>query len=133
MQPGDLFFLTQAYERYVFERNPRLKVNLVNRLVKLEEIIDWDSEKGKRIKKERLKTGKWKDLPLEDNRYVFSVYYHDLIGRNGKKGVVQRGVCLFSQDPKTGESFFDPIPDWLYRDIIKKCESFNIEERDVPE
>jgi hypothetical protein len=131
MNTGDLFFLTQAYERYVFERNPNLRVSLVNRMARLEEIIDWDSDKGKRIKAERLKTGKWENLPVEDNKYVFSVYYHDLMGRNGKKGVVQRGVCLFSKDPKTEEPFFEKIPDWLYREITKKCETFTIEDRDV--
>lgn len=130
MEAGDLFFLTQAYERYVFERNPHLAVSLVNRLARLEEIIDWDSEKGKRIKAERLKTNKWDELPLEDSRYVFSVYYHDLIGRNGKRGVIQPGVCLFSKDPKTGEPFFEKVPDWLYKEIMKKCKTFEIEDRE---
>lgn len=129
MEIGDLFFLTQAYERYVFKRNPQLKISLVNRLAKLEEIIDWESDKGKRIKAERLKTGKWDELPLEDSKYIFSIYYHDLVGRNNKKGVIQRGVCLFRKDPDTGEPFFEPVPDWLYKNIIKKCETFEIEDR----
>ena len=130
IQPGTLVFLTQAYEQYVFERNPKLKVALVNRLAKLEEIIDWSTEKGKRIKQARLKSGKWTDLPLEDNRYVFSIYYHDIVGRDGKKGVVERGMPLFSKHPNTGEPFFVPVPGWIYREMVKKCESFDVEMRE---
>jgi hypothetical protein len=128
-KPGDLVFLTQEYERYVFERNPGIKVSLVNRIAKLEQVIDWESPSGQRIKEARLKSGKWKDLPLEDNKYIFSVYYHDLTGREGKKGVAERGVPMFSKDPKTGDPFFVKIPDWIYREIIKKCETFEVQEK----
>ncbi len=126
---GDLVFLTQDYESYVFARNPRLKVSLVNRLAKLEEIIDWDSPKGRKIKELREKSGKWKDLPVEDNRFIFSVYYHDLEGRKGKSGVVERGVPMFSKDPKTGAPFFVKIPDWIFKEIQRKCESFEIVDK----
>ena len=55
---GDLVFITQDYEKYVFERNPKIRVSLVNRLAKLEQIIDWGSDSGKRIREARLKSGK---------------------------------------------------------------------------
>jgi hypothetical protein len=126
IKTGDLVFLTQDYESYVFERNPRLKISIVNRLAKLEEIIDWESPKGKKLKSLREKSGKWKNLPLEDNRYIFSIYYHDLEGRGGKKGVIERGSPMFSKDPKTGAPFFIKVPDWLYKEIIRKCETFEI-------
>ncbi|HMB31065.1 MAG TPA: hypothetical protein VKN82_04505 [Desulfohalobiaceae bacterium] len=127
IRPGTLVFLTQAYEEYVYKRNPKLQVSLVNRIAKLEEIIDWNSPKGKKIKAAREKSGKWKNLPLEDNKYIFSVYYHDIEGRGGKKGVIERGVPLFSKHPETKELFFMPIPEWIYRDIMKQCESFDVE------
>ena len=101
MKPGELFFLTEAYEKYVHDRNPEFKLRLVNRLAKLEEIIDWRSEKGQKIKQARIDSGKWEGLPLEDNRYIFSVYYHDVPGRDGEKGTVERGQPMFSKDPKT--------------------------------
>jgi len=129
LSPGDLVFLTQAYERYVLERNPHLGVGLVNRLAKLEEIIDWESEKGRKIKAARIQSGRWKDLPLEDNRYVFSVYYHDLIGRNGKQGVVET-TNMFSKDPKTGEPFFLKAPDWIMKEISARCKQFSVIDPD---
>jgi hypothetical protein len=128
IKPGDLVFLTQAYEQYMYRKKPDLKVSFVNRLAKLEEIIDWDSDKGQKIKQVRLDSGNWKDLPLEDNRYLFSIYYHDLKGRKGKKGVIGRGVPMFSKDPETGADFFEKVPDWIYRDIRKQCERFDVQK-----
>lgn len=127
LRPGDLVFLTQAYERYLYERNPNLRLSFVNRLAKLMEIIDWDSDKGQAIKAARISSGKWKDLPLEDNRYLFSIFYHDVVGKNGQQGVVERAVPMFSKDPKTGEPFFQKVPDWIYREILKPCERFSVE------
>ena len=124
--PGDLVFLTPAYEKWVYERNPQLQVSLVNRLAKVEEVIDWDSEKGKRIKEVRLKSGKWKDLPLEDNKYLLSIYYHDLVGRNDKPGIIEP-TPMFSKDPKTGAPFFIKVPEWLLEKIMDKCKSFEVE------
>ena len=129
LMPGDLVFLTPAYEKYVRARNPKLAVSLTNRLAKLEEILDWESPKGQKIKDARIKSGKWVDLPLEDNRYIFSIYYHDIEGRNGKHGVVERGVPMFSKDPKSGTPFFQKVPDWIYKEILRKCETFDVQDR----
>lgn len=123
---GDLVFLTQDYEKYVFERNSTIKVSSVNRIAKLEQIIDWESPAGKKIKEARVGSGKWEGLPLEDSKYIFSVYYHELIGRGGQKGVVARGVPLFSKDPKSGAPFFIKIPDWIYKEIQRKCVTFDV-------
>ena len=127
VRPGDLLFLTGFYHDYVLEKNPRLNIVLTNRLAKLEEIIDWESEKGKTIKKYRELSGKWKDLPLEKNKYIVSVYHHDLIGRKGQVGVIDRSLPMFRFHPKTGKPFFEKIPDWIYKEIMKKCEVFQIE------
>lgn len=127
--PGDLVFLTQDYENYVYERNPKMKLSLVNRLAKLESIIDWNSTDGKIIKDARIKSGKWENLPLEDNKFIFSIYYHDVIGRGGKQGVIERGIPLFSKDPKLGLPFFIKIPDWVYKEILKKCETFTVQSK----
>jgi len=129
VKPGDLVFLTQEYESYIYARNPKLKLSMVNRIAKLEEVIDWDSPKGKKLKDLREKSGKWKDLPLEDNKYIFSVYYYDLEGRGGKSGVAERGVPMFSKDPKSGAPFFVKIPDWIFKEILRKCETFEIQDR----
>lgn len=128
IQRGDLVFLTQAYEEYMYSKNPNLKVSLVNRIAKLEDTIDWESERGKTIKAARIRSGKWKDLPLEDNRFIFSIYYPELTGRNNRRGVVERGVPMFSCHPSTGAPFFEKIPDWLYKEIIKKCETFGVKD-----
>lgn len=128
IKPNDLVFLTQEYEAYMLKRHPQLKTPLVNRLAKCEEIIDWNSEKGKKIKAARLESGKWGDLPIEDNKYIFSIYYHDLTGRKGQKGVVQRGVPLFSKDPETGAPFFEKVPDWIFNEITRKCITFDVED-----
>jgi len=125
-KPGDLVFLTQAYEVYWRKKQPLIKIRLVNRLAKLEEILDWDSEKGRKIMEARKKSGKWEGLPIEDNKYIFSVYYHDVTGRKGEKGVIDRGVPMFSKDPKTKEPFFVKAPEWLFREIAKQCERFDI-------
>ena len=127
IKPGDLLFLTEAFHKYIGKKFPDSKVILINRLAKLEEIIDWNSVKGKRIKAARIKSGKWKDLPLEENKYIISVYYHDLVGRKGEKGVAERGVAMFRYSPKTEKPFFTKVPDWIYKEIIKKCEIFRVE------
>jgi hypothetical protein len=129
IKPGDLVFLTKDYERYVISRHPDLKISLVNRIAKLEQIVDWGSDSGKVIKNARLKSGKWKDLPLEDNKFIFSVYYHDLKGRNDQSGVIERGVPMFSKDPKTGAPFFVKIPDWIFKEIQRKCETFEVQDK----
>jgi hypothetical protein len=133
--PGTLFFLTDAYDHYWSKRNPTKSIRFINRLAKLEEVIDWESEKGKQIKTARIKSGKWASLPLEDNRYIFSIYYPELLGRNGKPGVIERGVPLFSKDPESGKPFFVPVPDWLFKEIAKQCEKFGVEWKNekVPE
>jgi hypothetical protein len=126
---GDLVFLTEAYERYVSERNPTIKVRLVNRLAKIEDIIDWSSPKGQKIREARLKSGKWDNLVIEDNKYILSVYYHDLTGRKGQPGVIERGVPLFEKDPKTQAPFFVRVPEWIYKIIQEKCAQFDVQEK----
>jgi hypothetical protein len=125
-QPGDLVFLSEAYEKYVFEKNPKLRISLVNRLAKIEDIIDWSTPKGQKIKEAREKSGKWKDLIIEDNKYILSVYYHDLTGRKGQMGVVERGVPMFEKHPRTLAPFFFKVPDWVYREIKAKCDQFDV-------
>jgi len=123
---GDLIYLTRAYEDHIKRSNPFISVRLENRIAKVEEILDWESEKGKKIKEARLKTGKWDKLPLEDNKYILSVYYPELAGRKGEKGVVERGVASFSKDPITGVSFFDKLPDWMFKELAAKGKQLNI-------
>ena len=127
LNPGDLVYLTGAYEKYMYEKHPNLKISLVNRLAKLEEIIDWESEKGEKIKKAREMSGKWDDLPLEESKYILSIFYPDFRGRKGELGVIERGVSIFKNHPETGYSLFEKLPDWMYREIKKKCESFDVE------
>ena len=128
---GDLVFLTRAFDEYMHSKNPDLPLCFINRLAKLEEIIDWRSKKGKMIKRARVKSGKWKGLPLEDNKYIFSIYYHELEGRNGQKGVIERGVPLFSRHPETKKPFFEKIPEWIFQEIARQCERFDIEMKNV--
>jgi hypothetical protein len=129
IKPGDLVFLTNAYEDHVYQKTGKIKVSLANRLAKLEQIIDWESETGKKIKDARLKSGKWAGLPLEDNKYIFSIYYHELKGRNNQAGVIERGVPFFSKDPVSGRPFFIKIPDWIYKEIQKKCVTFDVQDK----
>lgn len=138
VEAGDLVFLTQEYENYVYERNPRMtvpteyrpgNVKLVNRLAKIEEIIDWNSPNGIKIKEKRIKSGKWVNLPLEDCKFIISIYYHDLMGREGESGVAQRGQPMFEKNPTTGAPFFVKVPAWIYREIVKKCETFKIQDQ----
>jgi len=127
LKAGDLLFLTPFYEQYIKKKYPNTKLSLINRLAKLEEIIDWETSKGRLIKQARVKSGKWKNLPIEDNKYIVSIYYHDLIGRKGEKGVVERGVPMFRYHPETKKPFFEKVPDWIYQEIMKQCESFDVE------
>jgi hypothetical protein len=131
LKPGDLLFLTKAFEEYFHQRHPGSHICLVNRLAKLEEIIDWASPKGQQIKRARLASGKWKDLPLEECRYLISIYYHDIEGRKGQPGVAERGAVMFRYHPTTGQTFFEKVPDWIYREIMKQCEVFNVEKQEV--
>ena len=86
IKSGDLLFLTGAFNAYFHKKHKNSKIVLTNRLAKLEEIIDWGSEKGKKIKAARIKSGKWKNLSIEENKYIISIFYHDLTGRGGQKG-----------------------------------------------
>jgi hypothetical protein len=128
-KPGDLVFLTKAYEDYFRQRNPTaVHIFLTNRLAKIEKIIDWESEDGKKIKKARIDSGKWEGLPLEDSRYLLSIYFHDLVGRKGQQGVVSK-ECLFKEDPQKKEAFFVKVPNSILKEIIKKCEKFEIKSK----
>jgi len=127
IQSGDLVFLTTAYENYIRDKFPKMNVPLVNRLAKVEEIIDWNSDKGKKIKKAREMSGKWKGLPIEESKYILSVYYHDLEGRKGEQGVVDRGVSMFQFHPKTKLPFIERVPDWVFKLINEKCLTFDVE------
>ena len=129
LSAGDLIYLTRAYEDHIRRSNPFMSARLENRIAKVEEIIDWESEKGKKIKEARLKTGKWNNFPLEDNKYILSVYYPELLGRKGEKGVIERGVSSFSKDPTTGAPFFDVLPEWMFKEMSAKCKELNIEWR----
>lgn len=128
LKPGDLLFLTRTFEKYFFEKNPKSRLSIVNRLAKLEEILDWSSEKGRIIKKARIASGKWANLPIEENRYILSIYYHDLKGRNNERGVVERGVPMFRYHPQSREPFFEKVPKWIYKEIMKCCETFTIND-----
>jgi hypothetical protein len=127
IKPGDMVFLTKAYEDYFRQKNITSHIPIANRLAKLEEIIDWDSPKGQRIKEIRINSGKWAKLPLEDNRYIISIYYHELVGRKNQQGVIERGVPMFRYHPETKQAFFDKVPDWIFKEILKKCEVFQVE------
>jgi len=136
IKAGDLVFLTQEYEDYVYKRNPKLtvpteyrpsNVRFTNRLAKIEEIIDWNSPKGMKILELRKKSGKWINKPVEDCKYMVSVYYHDMKGRKGEQGVAVRGQPMYSRDPDTNAPFFVKVPDWIFREIAKKCETFEIQ------
>lgn len=131
LKPGDLLFLTKAFEEYFLSKHKDSTLSLVNRLAKLEDIIDWSSPKGQQIKQARIASGKWKDLPLEENKYIVSVYYHDIVGRKNQKGLAERGVCMFQHHPVSGHAFFNKVPDWIYREILKQCETFNVEKQEV--
>jgi len=126
---GDLVFLTKAFDDYFHKKNPSSKISLINRLAKIEEIIDWNSEKGIKIKEARIVSGKWSNLNLEDSKYILSIFYHDLAGRKGQLGVAERGVPMFQSHPETGEQFFVKVPDWVFKEIQKKCESFDVQPK----
>lgn len=127
IKPGDLVFLTSAFENYMYEKYPKITIPFVNRLAKVEEIIDWESEKGKKIKKAREMSGKWKNLSIEENKYILSIYYHDLKGKKGESGIVERGVSMFRFHPKTNHVFFEKVPGWIFKLIKEKCEIFDVE------
>jgi len=46
-------------------------------------------------------------------------------------GVAERGVPMFKNNPKTGDPFFEKVPDWIYKEILKKCETFDVELKNV--
>jgi len=126
LKPGDLLFLTETYDKYVREKYPNLKIILTNRLAKLEGIIDWASARGKTIKEAREKSGKWDNLPIEACKYLVTIYYYDIKGRKGQSGVAERCVPLFMDHPETKKPFFYKVPDWVYKDIINKCQNFSV-------
>ena len=137
---GDLVFLTQAYENYLYERNPKLTIptelrpagiKFANRMAKIEDIIDWNSPKGKKVRELRVKSGKWKALPMDDCKFLVSTYFYELKGRKGEQGVAERGQPMFSRDPDTGAQFFVKVPDWIYKELIKKCETFEVQDKDA--
>ena len=128
---GEMVVLTAAYERHLMAANPLLRYTMSNRLAKIEEIFDWESPKGKKIKAARLKTNaaKWSKLPLEDCRYVLSIYYPELKGRQGQNGVAERGMPSFSKDPETGEAYFIKVPEWMVKEIQAPCMTFDVKDK----
>lgn len=129
VKPGDLLMLTEAYDAFVRSRNPKLNLILTNRIAKLESVIDWTSPEGALLKEARVKSGKWVNLPLEENRYVISVFYPDVAGRGGKVGVAERGVSVFRYHPETRAPFFLKMPEWVSKELTKGCEKFSVEKK----
>jgi hypothetical protein len=126
VKDGDLVYLTKAFDVYMHRKHSAITTRFENCLAKVEEILDWGSDKGQKIKAARLKTGKWANLPMEDCKYILSIYHMDLIGRGGQHGLIERGVPVFSKHPETREPFFEKVPDWFYKEVMKKCISLDI-------
>jgi len=131
IRAGDIVYLTKAYDEFVRAKNPYLPTILTNKLAKVEEIIDWGTEKGRTIKEARLKSGKWKGLNQDDCRYMLSVYHPDMPGRNGQPGVVERGSPMFERHPETGEPFFIRVPGWYHEELMRQCLNFDVKKKNV--
>ena len=126
VKSGDLLILTKEFDDYVRKRYVYV-ADMANRIAKLNQIIDWDSPTGIALKMAREKSGKWKDLCIEDNKYIVSIYYPELPGRKGEKGVIEHGKPMFRYHPETKKPFFLPIPDWMKKDILRECETITVE------
>jgi hypothetical protein len=131
IKPGDLVYLTRHFDVYMRRKGPKVDVIYSNRIGKLEEILDWESEKGRLIKQGRINSGKWTGLPMDSCKYLVTVYYPELIGRKGEKGVIEPCVPMFRYHPKTEEPFFEKLPDWFFNALVKAPVTFNV-EKNVP-
>jgi len=123
--PGDLVFFTVVYDIWLHKRNPTHHHVMANRLARLEQIIDWDSETGKVIAEARKSHMRsWVGLDPLQCKYIFTVYYPELPGRDGKSGAIACGVPMFAEHPVSKKPFFIPVPEWLSKQLIKPLDQF---------
>lgn len=77
-QVGDVVFLTMAGHDFISRNKKDFNIPTSGRIAKILEIMDWNSERGKKVLAERKKVPMWIGKVAEDYKYVLLVYYPDL-------------------------------------------------------
>lgn len=122
LKEGDVVFFTRHYAEWLREINPKLDITLIHKIAKIIKIIDWETDEGRAILKEREATGKWKKLNSKDFKYILRVYHPDIVGKDKKNPGVIAYEVLPKNYPglKEDAPLFDLYPKTLLEDIFSE-------------
>ena len=127
---GSIVYLTLFYEKWIREVHPEFNIPMVNRLAKVIKVIDWESEEGKLILKERLKNGKWDKLKSEDYKFVLDIYYPELVGSKKSLAIAEMVPRYY---PDSKNELFRVLPETMVTRLLKKeLNVFKVVKQNVP-
>lgn len=75
---GDVVFLTMAGHDFLSRNKKEFNIPTSGRIARILEILDWKSERGKKILADRKKLPMWANKNAQDYKYVLMIYYPDL-------------------------------------------------------
>ena len=118
---GKLVFLTVHVDKWLREVNPEFNIPMANRLAKIVKIFDWKSAEGKIVLNQRKKFGKWDTLDPRAFKFVLKIYLPELIVENSKEEKKSSTAIeiLPRYYPNSKLTFFEVVPDWMFRDFKK--------------
>jgi len=119
---GRLVYFTIHADVWFRELNPKFNVPMANRLAKVVKVFDWESDEGRLLLSERLKTGKWVKLDPKAFKFVLKIYCPELKIKD-RQGLTTEEV-LPKMYPGTELPLFELIPPWMLKSLQK-------EERDI--
>ena len=117
MNSGDIVYLTRHYTEWIKMLSSDIEVALDHRIAKIIKVFDWDTEEGKLLLDQRVKTGKWDNLNSEDFKYVLNVYYPELLSKDGKTAGITAIEVLPLYFPGTEFKLFERYPEHLIKDL----------------
>jgi hypothetical protein len=126
-----LVYLTVHFHTWVKDRNPDFNIPMLCRWAKVIKIFDWDSEEGKALLTERLKSDKWKEQDAKDFKFILDIYYPDLI-KGEKKGVIAP-ECVPFLNPTTKKPLFEIVPTGILKQILSTSKFTVSKEKNVSE
>lgn len=94
---GDKVYLTPAAQDFLARnRGPSFNISVIGRMGVLIDIIDWVTDRGKHILRERKKSLTWSKLNSTDFKYIVLTFYPELVDpKSGNQGMaVPEILCL---------------------------------------
>jgi hypothetical protein len=139
---GDVVYLTPAAQDFLSRnRGDKFNINVVGRLSYIWEIYDWNTNKGKKILKDRIKSDKekgtntWDKLGSEKFKYVIITEYPELKKEGDPQGLSMAEIFSLyhpmSEDKKI--PLFRKYPKDMLKGAFFLNKDFELKENNIRE